>query len=86
MTYVTLPIKPTKDNIKDHFKLRYEPIFVFENVGKGLRFVKKEMKGIAGIYAFINKRVGKMYIGSAQDLSIRPSRHMYPSSACNKHF
>ena len=44
------------------------------------------MKGIAGIYAFVNKREGKMYVGSAQDLSIRPSRHMYQSSACNKQF
>ena len=81
-----LPIIPTKEKIKDHLKLRDDPIFVFEKVEEGLRYVKKEMKGIAGIYAFVNKSSGKMYIGSTQDLSIRPTRHIYPSSACNKHF
>ena len=81
-----LPIIPTKEKIKDYLKLRDDPIFVFEKVEEGLRYVKKEMKGIAGIYAFVNKSIGKMYIGSAQDLSIRPSRHIYQSSACNKHF
>ena len=81
-----LPIIPTKEGIKDYFKLRDEPIYVFEKVEEGLIYVKKNMKGIAGIYGFVNKSLGKIYIGSAQDLSIRPSRHMYPSSACNKHF
>ena len=37
-----LPIIPTKEKIKDHLKLRDDPIFVFEKVEEGLRYVKKK--------------------------------------------
>jgi len=47
---------PTPNNIKEHFNLAEEPLYIFTDVNEGLNFfpkAKTSFKGISGIYGFI---------------------------------
>lgn len=71
--------------IKEYFNLTKEPIHIFNNVHEGLDFIKTNLKGIAGIYGYICLSNLNIYIGSAQDLAIRPKKHLNEKTATNKH-
>lgn len=67
-------------------KIDSTPIFIVKNSNPSeLEELRKKLKNVSGIYGWINLNNFKVYIGSAQDLSIRPFRHWYPSGNKNPH-
>lgn len=47
------PFIPSAKNIKVHFNLAEEPLFIFNDVNEGLECLKTRFKGISGIYGFV---------------------------------
>ena len=44
---------PTPNNIKEHFNLAEEPLYIFTDINEGFNFLNTYFKGISGIYGFI---------------------------------
>jgi hypothetical protein len=52
-------------------------IFIgFLHLTKIQQIIKKDLKGKSGIYGFLSKTTGKLYIGSSKTLSSRFSEHI----------
>lgn len=58
-------------------------VMFFENVQKSKRDIYKRLRNKSGVYLFINKVTGDLYVGSSLTLSKRMTSHFYHAN-CNR--
>lgn len=69
------------------YNLFEKPVEILDgNLPETFQGFKKKYANQSGIYAWVHKQSLKTYVGSATNLSTRPFRHLYFSTATNSHF
>lgn len=77
----------SKEEIKKILNLPKEPEYVSEASDLySLRAIKKQTKGIAGVYGWMCKKDNRVYVGGTKNLSVRPFSHLTLLGYCNLFF
>lgn len=75
--YIPTSIDWTPESVQTALDLQQRPIYVFDykyfvKFTHHKQQVKRLLKGSAGVYGWIHKQTGKVYVGSSKDYSIFP--------------
>lgn len=69
-----------------NYNLPHEPVVVLDGEHPDtFQDFKKQYKKQSGIYGWVLKNSLQTYVGSAQDLGVRPFRHLYLFTKTNLH-